>query len=143
MSMKNYYLILTKNFLGIGYLLLFLIGFFINDLNLYHIGGGGIFIFMVVMTISQSKKLFLFLFMASIGCIVAFFASKWWLGLFWVSSLYSAEQLFGVSPLLKNKKKLIEGISKKTTIRDNIELSEILFFIALIIAPYVFVNHIH
>ena len=81
--------------------------------------------------------------MASIGCIVAFFASKWWLGLFWVSSLYSAEQLFGVSPLLKNKKKLIEGISKKTTIRDNIELSEILFFIALIIAPYVFVNHIH
>jgi len=141
--MKSYYLILTENFIGIGYLLLFLIGFFINNLNLYHIGGGGMFIFMLVMIISQSKKLFLFLAICTIGCIVAFFASKWWLGLFWVSSLYSAEQLFGISTLLKNKKKIIEETSKKTTRADNIEISEILFFIALIVVPYLLEKNIY
>jgi two-component system chemotaxis response regulator CheB len=47
--MKNYYLILMENFIGIGYLVLFLLGFFTDNLNFYHIGGIGVLIFMFIM----------------------------------------------------------------------------------------------
>jgi hypothetical protein len=156
--MKNYYLILIENFIGIGYLILFLIGFFTDNLNFYHIGGIGMLIFMFIMIKGQPKNLFSFLFMCGIGCVVAYFVSKWWLGLFWVSAFYTVGQLFGIRALIKNKEQLIEQIDEqkietedllkyamtgKTADPDKIEIIEILFFIGLIIGPYLLANYLN
>lgn len=142
--MKNYYLILIENFIGIGYLILFLLGFFTDNLNFYHIGGIGMLIFMFIMIKGQPKNLFSFLFMCGIGCVVAYFVSKWWLGLFWVSAFYTVGQLFGIRALLKNKEQIKNmnlanfAMSGMKSVPDKIGLIEILFFIGLLIGPYLF-----
>jgi hypothetical protein len=146
--MKNYYLILMENFIGIGYLVLFLLGFFTDNLNFYHIGGIGVLIFMFIMIKGQPKNLFSFLFMCGIGCVVAYFMSKWWLGLFWVSAFYTTGQLFGISALLKNKKQIKNmnhanfAMSGMKSNPDKIGPVEILFFIGLLIGPYLFANNL-
>lgn len=155
--MKNYYLILIENFIGIGYLILFLLGFFTDNLNFYHIGGIGMLIFMFIMIKGQPKNLSSFLFMCGIGSVIAYFVSKWWLGLFWVSTFFSAGQLFGIIALIKNKKQIINqveeqkigtedlvksAITGKTTDTDSISIIEIMFFIALLIGPYLFANNL-
>ena len=146
--MKNYYLILIENFIGIGYLILFLIGFFTDNQSFYHIGGIGMLIFMFIMIKGQPKNLFSFLFMCGIGCVVAYFVSKWWLGLFWVSAFYTAGQLFGISALIKNKEQIRNmnlanfAMSGMKSDPDKLGLIEILFFIALLVGPYLFANNL-
>lgn len=137
--MKNYYFILIENFIGIGYLVLYLLGFFADNLNFYCIGGIGMLIFMFIMIKGQPRNLFSFLFVCGIGCIVAYFFSEWWLGLFWVSALYTVGQLFGIRSLLKNKEQIMTGMKSDP---DKIELIEILFFIGLLIGPYLFANSV-
>lgn len=155
--MKNYYLILIENFIGIGYLTLFLIGFFTDNLNFMNIGGIGMLIFMFIMIKGQPKNLSSFLFMCGIGSVIAYFVSKWWLGLFWVSAFFSAGQLFGIIALIKSKKQIIEQVEEqkigtedlfkfamtgKTTDPDRISILEIMFFIGLLIGPYLFANNL-
>jgi hypothetical protein len=156
--MKNYYLILIENFIGIGYLILFLFGFFTANLNFNYIGGMGMLIFMFIMIKGQPKNLSSFLFMCGIGSVVGYFISKWWLGLFWVSAFFSAGQLFGIIALIKNKKQIIDQVEEqrietedlfkftmtgKTADPDKISIIEILFFIGLIIGPYLIANYIN
>jgi hypothetical protein len=153
--MKNYYLILIENFIGIGYLTLYLIGFFTDTLNLLNIGGIGMLLFMFIMIKGQPKNLSSFLFVCGIGSLIGYFISKWWLGLFWVSAPFSAGQLFGIIALIKNKRQLIEQVEEhkignqelfkfamtgKTTDPDKLAIIEILFFIGLIIGPYLITN---
>lgn len=153
--MKNYYLILIENFIGIGYLSLFLIGFFTDNLSFINIGGIGMLIFMFIMVKGQPKNLSSFLFMCGIGSVIAYFVSKWWLGLFWISAFFSAGQLFGIITLIKNKKQIIDQVEElkvgtedlikfvttgKATAPDRISIIEILLFIGLIIGPYLIVN---
>ena len=153
--MKNYYLILIENFIGIGYLILFLIGFFTDNLNYINIGGIGMLLFMFIMIKEQPKNLSSFVFMCGIGSLIGYFISKWWLGLFWVSAFFSAGQLFGIFALVKNKRQIIEKVEEqkignqellkfamtgKTTDPDKIAIIEILFFIGLIIGPYLIDN---
>lgn len=144
--MKNYYLILIENFIGIGYLILFLFGFFTDNLNFYHIGGIGMLIFIYIMVKGQPKNLFSFLFVCGIGCVFAYFISKWWLGLFWISAFYSVGQLFGVVALIKNREQIKTmnlanfALSGMTSDPDKIGLVEILFFIGLLSVPYFFGN---
>jgi hypothetical protein len=155
--MKNYYLILIENFIGIGYLILFLLGFFTDNLNFIHIGGIGMLIFMFIMIKGQPKNLSSFLFMCVIGSVAGYFISKWWLGLFWVSAFFSAGQLFGIIALLKNRKQIIDQVEEqkndtedlfkfamtgKTANPDKISIIEILFFIGLLIGPYLFANNL-
>lgn len=146
--MKNYYFILIENFIGIGYLILFLFGFFTDNLNFYHIGGIGMLIFMFIMIKGQPKNLFSFLLMCGIGCVFAYFVSEWWLGLFWVSAFYTFGQLFGIITLLKNKERIKNmnlvsyAMSGMKSSPDKIELIEILFFIGLLIGPYLFANNL-
>lgn len=146
--MKNYYLILIENFIGIGYLILFLIGFFTDNQSFYHIGGIGMLIFMFIMIKGQPKNLFSFFFMCGIGCVVAYFVSKWWLGLFWVSAFYSTGQLFGIIALIKNKEQIRNmnlanfAMSGMKSDPDKLGLLEILFFIALLIGPYLLANNL-
>ena len=71
--MKNYYLILIEHFIGIGYLILFLLGFFTDNLNFYHIGGVGMLIFMFIMVKGSSKNLTTFLIACGIGALIAYF----------------------------------------------------------------------
>ena len=153
--MKNYYLILIENFIGIGYLILFLIGYFTDSFNFMNIGGIGMLLFMFIMIKGQPKNLSSFVFICGIGSLMGYFISKWWLGLFWVSALFSAGQLFGIIALIKNKRHIIEKVeeqkignqelfkfamSGKTTDPDKIAIIEILFFIGLIIGPYLIAN---
>ena len=144
--MKNYYLILIENFIGIGYLTLFLIGFFTDNLNFMNIGGIGMLIFMFIMIKGQPKNLSSFLFTCGIGSVIAYFVSKWWLGLFWVSAFFSAGQLFGIIIDQVEEQKIgTEDLFKyamtgKTTDPDRISIIEIIFFIGLIIGPYLIAN---
>lgn len=153
--MKNYYLILIENFIGIGYLTLFLIGFFADSLNFMNIGGIGMLLFMFIMIKGQPKNLSSFLSMCGIGSLIGYFISQWWLGLFWVSALFCAGQLFGIIALIKNKRQIIEKVEEqkignqelfkfamtgKTTDPDKIAIIEILFFTGLIIGPYLIDN---
>ena len=153
--MKNYYLILIENFIGIGYLILFLIGFFTDNLNYINIGGIGMLLFMFIMIKEQPKNLSSFVFMCGIGSLIGYFISKWWLGLFCVCAFFSAGQLFGIFALVKNKRQIIEKVEEqkignqellkfamtgKTTDPDKIAIIEILFFIGLIIGPYLIDN---
>lgn len=146
--MKNYYLILIENFIGIGYLILFLLGFFTDNLNFYHIGGIGMLIFMFIMIKGQPKKLFSFLFTCVIGCVVAYFVSNWWLGLFWVSAFYTAGQLFGIIALIKNKEQIKNAnlanfaMSGMNSDPDKIQIIEILFFAGLLLVPYLLGNNL-
>lgn len=146
--MINYYLILIVNFIGIGYLILFLIGFFSDNLNLFYIGGIGMLIFMFIIIKEQPKNLFSFLFMSGIGCAVAYFVSKWWSGLFLVSAFYTIGQLFGIRTLIKNKEKIKNlnlanfAMSGMVSNPDEIKLIEIPFYIVLIIGPYLLANYI-
>lgn len=156
--MKSYYLILIENFVGIIYLILFLLGFFTDNLNFYHIGGIGVLIFMFIMIKGQPKNLFSFLIICGIGCLIAYFVSKWWLGIFWVSAFFTVGQLFGIRALLKSKKQLITQIDEqtietedlfkyamtgKTADPDKIEIIEILFFLGLILGPYLLANYLN
>lgn len=153
--MKNYYLILFENFIGIGYLILFLIGFFTDNLNYINIGGIGMLLFMFIMIKEQPKNLSSFVFMCGIGSFIGYFISKYWLGLFWVSAFFSAGQLFGIFALVKNKSQIIEKVEEqkivnqellkfamtgKTADPDKIAIIEILLFIVLIIGPYLINN---
>lgn len=146
--MKNYYLILIENFIGIGYLILFLFGLFTDNLNFYHIGGIGMLIFMFIMIKGQPKNLFSFLLMCGIGCVVAYFVSKWWLGLFWISAFYTVGQSFGIRALFKKKEQIKNMnlanyvMSRKKSNPDKIRLIEILFFIGLLIGPYLFASNL-
>lgn len=155
--MKNYYLILIENFIGIAYLILFLIGFLGDNLNFMNIGGIGMLIFMFIMIMEQPKNLSSFLFMCSIGAVVAYFVSVWWLGIYWVSAFFSAGQLFGIIALIKNKKQLIDlveskkietddllkfALTGKTTDPDKISFIEIMFFVALLVSPYLLSNNL-
>jgi len=156
--MKNYYLILIENFIGIGYLTLFLIGFFTNTLNLLNIGGIGMILFMLIMIKEMPKNLFSFLFMCGIGSIIGYLISKWWLGLFWVSAIFTAGQLSGIIVLIKYKRQLIEQVEElkivnhellkfamtgKTTDPDKLAIIEVLLFIGLIIGPCLITNVIN
>ena len=149
--MKNYYFILIENFLGIGYLLLFLFAFFAdNPLNIY-IGGIGMLVFVFIMIKDESKKLSFFLLICGIGTVIGYFISEWWLGTFWASAFFTAGQIFGIIHLLKNKNQIIDGIENgkietddlvkfamtgKTTDSDKLPQVEILLFIILLIVPY-------
>jgi hypothetical protein len=141
--MKNYYLTLSENFIGIGYLILFLLGFFKDNMSFYHIGGIGLLIFMFILIKRQPECLFSCLFLWGIGCVVAYFVSNWWLGLFWVSAFYSVGQLFGIRALLKNKVKMKNmtlanfARSGMKSNPDKIGLVEVLFFVGLLIGPFV------
>jgi len=136
--MKSYFLILIENFIGIGYLILFLFGFFNDNLNLTIIGGIGMLIFMFIMIREQPKNLTSFLFMCVIGSLVAYFVSKWWLGLFWVSAFFSAGQFFSIIALLKNKKQIIYQAENK--MNEKISFIEILSFTGLLIGPVLLAN---
>jgi|GEM_PF-967349 len=146
--MKNYYLVLIEHFIGIWYLILFLFGFFTDNQSLYHIGGIGMLIFMFIMIKGQPKNLFSFLFVCGIGCVVAYFISKWWLGLFWVSAFYTIGQIFGISALIKNKEQVKNmnlanfAMSGMKSDPDKLRLIEILFFIALLVGPYLIANNL-
>ena len=146
--MKSYYLILIENFIGIGYLILFLLGCFSYNTNFYHIGGIGMLLFMFILIKRRPENLFSFLFMWGMGCTVAHFVCNWWSGLFWVSACYTVLQLFGIRALLKNKEK-IKNRNLISFTRSEIKftpykigLVEMLFFIALLIGPYLFTNSV-
>ncbi|NGX84874.1 hypothetical protein [Aequorivita sp. KMM 9714] len=152
--MKNYYLILIENFIGIGYLILFLFGFFTNNLNLYHIGGIGMIIFMLIIIKGQPKNLTSFLIICGIGSIVAYFVSNWWVGLFWASAFFSVGQVFGIIALIRNREFIIKevenqkiktkdlvkfAVTGKAPDPDKLSIIEVLLFFSLIIIPYLLI----
>lgn len=146
--MKNYYLVLIEHFIGIAYLILFIIGVFTDNQSLYYVGGIGMLIFIFIMIKGQPKNLVSFLFMIGVGCIVAYFISKWWLGLFWISAFFTVGQLFGISALIKNKDQFrnlnqvsFENSNMKSN-SDKIEFIEILFLIVLLFGPYLVANNL-
>lgn len=146
-NMKNYNLILIEHFVGIGYLILFLVGFFSDNQSFYQIGAIGMLIFMFIMIKGQPKNLSSFLFACAMGCVIAYFVSKWWIGLFWVSAFFTAGQSFGMIELIRNKNQIQDmnlGDFARSGMKsdpDKINLVEIIFFIGLLIGPYLLANN--
>jgi len=147
--MKNYYLILIENFIGIGYLILFLIGFFTNNANFYNIGGIGMLIFMFIMIKGSTKNLTTFIFACGIGALIAYFVSKWWIGVFWVSAFFTAGQILSIGAIIKAKDQIENmnlvnyAMSGMDSNSDKIQITEILFFIVLIVGPYFLANYLN
>ena len=133
--MKNYYFTLLQQIIGVLYLLIFLIGYFIKDDILITLGGFGMLIFMIVMTMYEATKLIKFL-----GCVIFlgiigyfFFTIK--KGIFVASAIFTFGQIFGLIHYL-GRRNQIAKIMEENNISDKIKISEISGFIILVFLPY-------
>lgn len=147
--MKNYYLIVAEHFIGLAYLLLFFYGFFTDKELLTNIGGIGTVLFIYIMVKGQAKNLISLIMFSVIFSIIAYFINHWWYGLYWAGAFFSIGQVFGLVALLKVDKEQLRnqnlinfGMTGMKSDPDKLGLIEILFFIGLIVGPYLLSNNL-
>ena len=124
--MKNYYLILFENIIGILYMFLFLYGNYVDNEILSLVGGIGTTLFILIITIGQPSKQFMLLFFFSISL----FFTKSWVSIFWVSTFFTFGQIFSMVNYVSNREDIIPFGS------DNFSRIEIFYFLVLIIVPF-------
>jgi hypothetical protein len=124
--MKNYYLILFENIIGILYMFLFLYGNYVDNEILSLVGGIGTTLFILIITLGQPSKQFMLLFFFSISL----FFTKSWVSIFWVSTFFTFGQIFSMVNYVSNREDIIPFGS------DNFSRIEIFYFLVLIIVPF-------
>ena len=124
--MKNYYLILFENIIGILYMFLFLYGNYVDNEILSLVGGIGTTLFILIITLGQPSKQFMLLFFFSISL----FFTKSWVSIFWVSTFFTFGQIFSMVNYVSNREDIIPFGG------DNFSRIEIFYFLVLIIVPF-------
>ena len=133
--MKNYYFTLLQQIIGVLYLLIFIIGYFNKNDILISLGGFGMLIFIIVMTMYEASKLFKFLGLVIFLGIMGYFFFTIKKGIFVASAIFTFGQIFGLIHYLGQRNQIAK-IMEENNISDKIGIREISGFVILIFVPY-------
>ena len=123
--MKNYYLILFENIIGILYMFLFLYGNYVDNEILSLVGGIGTTLFISIITLGQPSKQLTLLFFF----LISLFFTKSWVSIFWVSTFFTFGQIYSMINYVSTREDIIPFGG------DNISRIEIFYLLILIIVP--------
>lgn len=131
--MKVYYFQVIENLIGISFAILFLFSYFSDNHNLMISCGVGAFVFMTSQLVGQNRNQLSFLMMIVLGAIIGYFVSKWYLGAFWVCSIFSLGQIFGLLRIISSKDSLVQMLKENNM--DKISLKDSIWFISMLVIP--------